>query len=77
MSHSNLTRWIETADAKGYQGTMLDRERGAPRRSIAHPCASAGKVPAWLPHAISCESLAAIGCHALALVRHSRGRLER
>lgn len=72
MSHSNLTRWIETADARSYtQGASVE-----PNESHYLDLGETiAKMPSWLRLSTSREALVAIGCNALDYVRHPLAHL--
>lgn len=73
MSHSNLTRWIEDAEARQFVTIATTESRSIfTERQYLHFGKSIAAVPLWLRHSVSSESLASIGCHALAFVRAAR-----
>ena len=74
MSRSNLTRWIETADARTYQVAQLDRGPGIGESHYQHLGEATVKTPSWPRHRIKRDSLAAIGGHALAFITRPRSR---
>jgi hypothetical protein len=69
MSHSNLTRWIETAEARRvHEAAMFDRPRGGGERQHMHIGAAMANASSWVRHGI--------GRHALALVCRPLGRRD-
>lgn len=69
MSH-DLTRWIEVADARRFSETVaFERSAGAGEHHYLHLGEAVAHLPSWLKHGISRDSLASIGCHAVAFVR--------
>jgi hypothetical protein len=71
MSNSNLTRWIEDAEARQVLETaMVGRGWVVSERHYLHLGATIAKVPCWSHQPIG-GSLASFGSHALARFRHS------
>jgi hypothetical protein len=71
MSHSNLTDWIETADARA----CIEAAKFEPTEGHhLHLGEAIAKIPSWLRHGVSRKPLLAIGCHALTYVRHPISR---
>lgn len=69
MSH-DLTRWIEAADARQFsEAVMFERGVATGERHYMHLGDAVAHLPSWLRHGVTRESLAAIGCHAIAFVR--------
>jgi hypothetical protein len=69
MSH-DLTRWIEVADAREFSETVaFERGVDTGEHHYLHLGDAVAHLPSWLKHGISRESLASIGCHAIAFVR--------
>jgi len=66
----DLTRWIEAADARQFSETVaLERGIDFGDRHYVHLGDAVAHLPSWLRHGVSRESLAAIGCQAVAFVR--------
>jgi hypothetical protein len=75
MSHNNLTRWIEDAEARIVsENAIFERRWNATESHYLHLGETIAKVPSWIRHGIDPETLEAIGCHALAYVRHPLSR---
>ena len=75
MSHRNMTRWIEDADARSFsQAAMFDPRLGVTESQYLHLGEAIAKVPSWLGHGVRSGSLTAIGCHALAYARRLHER---
>jgi hypothetical protein len=71
MSH-DLTRWIETAEARQFGETaMFDQWQGGEHHYL-HLGEVVAHLPSWLRRPISHEMLAAIGCRALSHLRAHR-----
>lgn len=71
MSH-DLTRWIEAADARQFsEAVMFERGTGSNEHHYLHLGDAIAHLPSWLRHGVSGESLASIGCHAIAFVRRA------
>jgi hypothetical protein len=72
MSHRDLTRWIEDAEARRAAETAaLDQNWRPADTHYRHLGEVIARVlPSWAPLSVSRASLALIGCHALAYVRH-------
>jgi hypothetical protein len=70
MSQQAMTRWIEDADARQFSEAARLERTGITERHYMHFGEAVASLPSWLRHGVSCESLAAIGCHALAHLRH-------
>jgi len=70
MSHTNMTRWIENAEARKFHEAAMFDGRGITESHYLHLGETIAKVPSWLSHNLSREALVAIGCHALAYARH-------
>ena len=78
MSQSNLTRWIEYAEARTYtDAAKFELSCNPTERHYLHLGETIAKVPSRLRHGVSLDSLAAIGCHALAYIRHPLSRNPR
>lgn len=74
MTHSNLTRWIETAEARQVSETAMFEHNWKPSEShFLHLGNTIAKV-SRLRSSIGLDSLAEIGCLALAYVRRPCGR---
>jgi hypothetical protein len=68
MSHSSLTRWIEDADARRFsEAARFDH--GIADTHFLHLGNAIANLPSWFRQNVSRESLAAIGCNALAQFR--------
>lgn len=77
MSH-DLTRWIETADARQFsEAVMFERAGEIGERHYMHLGHAVAHLPSWLLHGVSRESLAAIGCHAVAFIHRPHPRTGR
>jgi hypothetical protein len=64
MTHTNLTRWIEDADARHIvESATFDRDIG--ESHYLHLGEAIAKVSSRVRHSISRETLSSIGCHAL------------
>jgi len=75
MAHSAMTRWIEDADARQFsQAVMFDRRLGIAEAHYVHLGQTIARMPMWVRHNVSGRSLAAIGCQALAFIRHHEDR---
>lgn len=75
MSHSNLTRWIEDAEARQVLETaQVGRGWTVSENHYLDLGRSVMKVPFWPHHGGTCESLVTLGCHALSRVRHPLAR---
>ncbi len=74
MSQHVMTRWIEDADARQFSEAARLEEVGITERHYMHFGGAIASLPAWLRHGVSRESLAAIGCHALAHLWHIQER---
>ncbi|HTW54405.1 MAG TPA: hypothetical protein VME45_21130 [Stellaceae bacterium] len=69
MSH-DLTRWIEVADARQFgEAVAFERGMAIGEHHYLHLGEAVAHLPSWLKRGISRESLASIGCHAVAFVR--------
>jgi hypothetical protein len=77
MSH-DLTRWIEDAEARRFsEAVMFERSVEAVEHHYLHLGDAVAHLPSWLKHGISRESLASIGCHAIAFVRGEQQHTRR
>jgi len=71
MTHSNLTRWIEDAEArKFYETAMAEQHVGTVENHYLRLGETVARIPSWFHHRVTCESLMAMGCHAVAYARH-------
>jgi len=76
MTQSNLTRWIETADARqAFEAAMVGRAPTFDEGHYPHLGEVVVKVSSWVGHNISREALAAISCRALSCARQPLSRL--
>lgn len=74
MSHNNLTRWIENAEARQFVKMATSERKPQPSETqYLHLGEAIARVPSWLRHGIGCDSLTTLGHHALAYVRRPRG----
>ena len=65
MSHSNLTRWIETAEERRVaERAMLDRCRAADTPRVSHFAEALALMSFWFRG----------GCHARAVIARQRGK---
>ena len=75
MSHHDMTRWIETAEARQvFESAMVGRGWTMTESHYIHLGDAIAKIAVWPQLAVSKESLRSIGCHALELVRHPLSR---
>ncbi|HXC30164.1 MAG TPA: hypothetical protein VNV38_19580 [Stellaceae bacterium] len=74
MSH-DLTRWIEAAEERRFsEAVAFERSVVPSERHFMHLGDAIAHLPSWLRHGVSGESLAAIGCQAVAFVRRLEHR---
>jgi hypothetical protein len=67
MTHTNLTRWIEDADARHVlENAMVVRSIG--ESHFLHLGETIAKVSSKVRQSVSREALISLGCHALARV---------
>ena len=60
----NLTRWIEDADARRFhQAALFDRRLDIGEKHYVHLGDAVANISSWLRHHVTCETLAAFGCH--------------
>jgi hypothetical protein len=72
MSHSNLTWWIEAAEARDFSRTAIaERKTAISETQYKHFGDAIVAVPSWMRHGVNREALTAIGCQALCLVRRT------
>jgi hypothetical protein len=70
MSHHDLTRWIEDADARQFGETAALNGYLVPAEThYVHLGDAVAHLGSWLRHEVSRESLASIGSHALSYLR--------
>lgn len=75
MSHHDLTRWIEDADAREFSDAAAFDGRFIPAEShYLHLGEAIAHLGSWLRHEVSRDSLAAIGSHALSHLRPANDR---
>jgi hypothetical protein len=75
MSHSNLTRWIENAEARQVLETaQVGRGWSVNESHFLHLGEMIAKVPFWHHHPADRDALAALGGDMLALIRHPLAR---
>ena len=78
MSHSNLTRWIEDADARRcYEAASFDRDAGATETHYLDLGVKIAKLPSWLWHSVNRTPPATIVCPTVAHIRHRQLRRDR
>jgi hypothetical protein len=78
MTHSRMTQWTEDAEARRFsQIASWNQGPAATDSHYFHLCETITKVSSSLRQGISHGSLAAIGCQALAYVRHPLERSSR
>jgi hypothetical protein len=78
MSHSNLTRWIEDADARRCSdAAAFDRSGGVTESHYLDLGAKIAKLPSWLWRGVHREPPAAIACPKVAHIRHRQLRRDR
>jgi len=70
MTHSNLTRWIEDADArKCYETARFDQGAGVAETHYLELGAKIAKLPSWLWRSVNREPQVAAACPAVAYIR--------
>jgi hypothetical protein len=75
MSHSNLTRWIEDADAREFgKAAMSGCNLTISETQHLHLGEAITRLPSWFRLNVGRASLALIGCQALAYIRWPQGR---
>jgi hypothetical protein len=78
MTHSNLTRWIEDADArKCYEAASFDRDASVAETHYVELGAKIAKLPSWLWRSVSREPQAAVACPAVVYIRDRQSRAAR
>ncbi len=76
MTQSNLTRWIEIADARqASEVAMVGRVSQFSEGHYLHLGEAIAKMSSWVGHGFSRDALAAVGCHARARARRPLSRL--
>jgi hypothetical protein len=78
MTHSNLTRWIEDADArKCYEAASFDRDASVAETHYVELGAKIAKLPSWLWRSVSREPQTAVACPAVVYIRDRQPRAAR
>jgi hypothetical protein len=78
MAHSNLTRWIEDADArKCSDAATFDRSGGVTESHYLDLGAKIAKLPSWLWRNVHREPAATIACPTVTYIRHRQFRRDR
>lgn len=66
MSHGNLTRWIEDADARRFHDSaVFDRHLPIEEAQHLHLGTAIANLSCWLRRSVTRDALAAIGCRVL------------
>ena len=75
MSHGNLTRWIEDADARRFhESAVFDRHLPIEEAQHLHLGRAIANLSYWLRRSVTRDSLALIGCGVLGPRGRSRER---
>jgi hypothetical protein len=71
MAQSNLTRWIEEAEARRFNAEATANCNFATTESYyLHLGKAIAKVPSWFHDSVSCNSVATMSSQVLARLRH-------
>ena len=70
MSHHDMTRWIEDADARCVQLTAQSEHPEIAEQHYMDLGHAIANLSSWLHHGISREQLTAMGSHMLSHLRH-------
>jgi hypothetical protein len=76
MTHNQMTRWIETADARYACETAMFDRFDAGETHLLHLGKVIARVPSWIAHHATGEYLTHFSGYALAYARHPLRALQ-